>query len=590
MMGFPNNVLQKTTPFTLPSPLRHSHKRPLSSGGPPGRAAAFPSYTDVPTLSPKIKLLCEILATTPSSTVESSLDDSGVRVTPEDVEEVLKLSYSHPATAVKFFRWSGHRHSPYSWNLMVDLLGKNLLFDAMWDSVKSMLNERLLSLATFASSSGATSPPGGQERRSSRSIRCAICRDGRTVDAKALFDRAKAEIRPDADTYAILLEGWENEVDAGNGRRTFSEMVADVGWDPRNVPAYDSFLTALVRAPSPVGGVSEAMKFLEIMTEERCSPGPKFFRTALGELVRLSDARGALALWESMVRRHACYPDTGMYNEMIALQCYVGQVELGMRFFEEMVFYPALPDAQTYNVLLKFLLKGKKLGDAAMVFKEMMRNECPLDETNCHLAMRAFLDAGEVEAAIGVWKFMLKNGSLSLEEAANRMVVGLRDCGRLPEACRYSDDAIERGIKLYSSTLSKLKGSLQKLGKMGERVSAAAGRAGAVPSHGKQVKAARPAPQKKDGSQVAASDKKGGERPPEKDRKKDVPHPRMQFDDQHRVEKAKRRAVVNQSEARNRVELFRHLPQYVHGTQLPDLESKFFQIDPMHSAVYKSHC
>ncbi|KAK1301544.1 hypothetical protein QJS10_CPB12g00258 [Acorus calamus] len=88
-------------------------------------------------------------------------------------------------------------------------------------------------------------------------------------------------------------------------------------------------------------------------------------------------------------------------------------------------------------------------------------------------------------------------------------------------------------------------------------------------------------------SQVAASDKKGGERPPEKDRKKDVPHPRMQFDDKHRVEKAKRRAVVNQSEARNRVELFRHLPQYVHGTQLPDLESKFFQIDPMHPAVYK---
>ncbi|KAJ6796057.1 translation initiation factor eIF-2B subunit delta-like [Iris pallida] len=61
----------------------------------------------------------------------------------------------------------------------------------------------------------------------------------------------------------------------------------------------------------------------------------------------------------------------------------------------------------------------------------------------------------------------------------------------------------------------------------------------------------------------------------------------MQFDDKHRVEKAKRRAVVNQFEARNRVELFRHLPQYVYGTQLPDLESKFFQLDPMHPSVYK---
>ncbi|KAJ6765068.1 TRANSLATION INITIATION FACTOR EIF-2B [Salix koriyanagi] len=97
--------------------------------------------------------------------------------------------------------------------------------------------------------------------------------------------------------------------------------------------------------------------------------------------------------------------------------------------------------------------------------------------------------------------------------------------------------------------------------------------------------------QKKDApppaSSIAVSDRKGVERSMEKERRKDIPAPRMQFDDKSRVEKAKKRAVVNQSEARNRVELFRHLPQYEHGTQLPDLESKFFQLDPMHPAVYK---
>jgi len=107
----------------------------------------------------------------------------------------------------------------------------------------------------------------------------------------------------------------------------------------------------------------------------------------------------------------------------------------------------------------------------------------------------------------------------------------------------------------------------------------------------KQGKAVKPPPQKKDATQViaaaTASEKKAGDRFPEKDRKKDAPPPRMQYDDKHRVEKAKRRAVVNQFEARNRVELFRHLPQYVHGTQLPDLESKLFQLEPMHPSVYK---
>ncbi|CAA6671416.1 unnamed protein product [Spirodela intermedia] len=103
-----------------------------------------------------------------------------------------------------------------------------------------------------------------------------------------------------------------------------------------------------------------------------------------------------------------------------------------------------------------------------------------------------------------------------------------------------------------------------------------------------QSKIGKPSLQKKDSTQVSSiPEKKGTDRVLEKDRKKDVPPPRMQFDDKSRVEKAKRRAVVNQSEARNIVELFRHLPQYVHGTQFPDLEAKFFQLDPMHPSVYK---
>lgn len=109
---------------------------------------------------------------------------------------------------------------------------------------------------------------------------------------------------------------------------------------------------------------------------------------------------------------------------------------------------------------------------------------------------------------------------------------------------------------------------------------------GSVPSNAKQAKGAKAPSQKKDGASVApsvaASEKKGADRPSEKDRKKDVPHPRMQFDDEQRVEKAKKRALVKQTEARSRVELFRHLPQYEHGTQLPDLEAKFFRLDPKH--------
>ncbi|XP_007036420.2 PREDICTED: translation initiation factor eIF-2B subunit delta [Theobroma cacao] len=97
--------------------------------------------------------------------------------------------------------------------------------------------------------------------------------------------------------------------------------------------------------------------------------------------------------------------------------------------------------------------------------------------------------------------------------------------------------------------------------------------------------------QKKDAppvaSSVATSERIGVDRPAEKERKKDVPPPRMQFDDESRVGKAKRRSVLNQTEARNSIELFRHLPPHKNGTQLPYLESKFFELHDKHPAVYK---
>jgi translation initiation factor eIF-2B subunit delta len=84
-----------------------------------------------------------------------------------------------------------------------------------------------------------------------------------------------------------------------------------------------------------------------------------------------------------------------------------------------------------------------------------------------------------------------------------------------------------------------------------------------------------------------ASDNRTGERHPERDQKKDAPQPRMQFDDAHRVEKAKRRSVVNQSETQKRVEFFRHLPPYTPSTLLSDLESKSFLLDAIHPSIYK---
>ncbi|KAL9266559.1 Translation initiation factor eIF2B subunit delta-like protein [Drosera capensis] len=186
-------------------------------------------------------------------------------------------------------------------------------------------------------------------------------------------------------------------------------------------------------------------------------------------------------------------------------------------------------------------------------------------------------------------------------------IAGAADLGPVANAGNTAvanENAIGSSAEIRSDKLANSKSAKEKTSKAerralqeSQRAAKAAARAesGKAPiaasaevgtaANAKQPKTAKTL--NKDTASVVASEKKGSDHQSEKDRKKDVPHPRMQFDDISRVEKAKKRAVVKRTEARNRVELFRHLPQYEHGTQLPDLESKFFQLDQMHPAVYK---
>lgn len=450
-------------------------------------APEFPTYKEASDPPPhKIRLLCDILARPDFE--DAVLDEAKVSVTSADVEQVLRFSYAHPRAAVAFFRWAGHRHlghehSPYSWNLVVDILGKNRLFDPMWDTVRSMQSQRLLSLATFASvfSSLAASPGGSplkafvdmprygmtRDTPALNSLLSALCRANRLDDARAAIPVARAEagVRPDADSYAILLEGCEAANDPRVAREVFDEMVHPhaIGFDPNNVPAYDSFLATLVSSDSPTA-LPEAMEYLAVLNRRGCSPGEKFFRAALAAHLEARELHGAMVLWNDFVVRRGLIPDMEMYNTMIMLQGSLGNAEVILDYLDDMTINGVFPDTNTYNMALQFFLKRRKLREAATVLREMLKNECWPNEGNCSLALRMFLDTRDWEMGIRIWKCMAENGLPPLEESGNMFVSKLKD-DRLPEACKYAEDMIDRGIKLSSSTLAKLKHCLLKIKK-----------------------------------------------------------------------------------------------------------------------------
>ncbi|CAK9150626.1 unnamed protein product [Ilex paraguariensis] len=286
--------------------------------------------------------------------------------------------------------------------------------------------------------------------------------DGNTHQAMEFLGIARYMIRPDEDTYAILLEGWANEGNVISATQTFAEMLMEIGWDPRNVSAYDTFLTTVIKGPD---GIGEAMKFFAAMKERQCYPGMNFLKAAIEECERKGDGKDALLLWEAMVGGQGCKPDTEMYNSMITVQCHVMDSALAKRLLDEMVYNGAFPDSQTYNVLFHFVIKNRRLNEASPIFTEMIKNECVPSHSNCSLAVRIFMEGGDPHMAIKIWKCMIGNYKSDLKETGNLLVVGLLDDNRVPEAVKYAVDMIDRWIKLDSSTLSKLKQSLTYAGK-----------------------------------------------------------------------------------------------------------------------------
>ncbi|KAI4314600.1 hypothetical protein L6164_027489 [Bauhinia variegata] len=395
--------------------------------------------------------------------IESALSSTGIHPSPEIIHEVLTLSYNYPFSALKFFRWAGRlqKHSAYAWNLMVDLLGKNQLFEPMWGAIRSMKQEGVLSIATFVSVFGSYYTAGRFNEAvmsfdlmdrygiqpdviAVNSLLSAICReDNQTSRALELFEKIKGKIPPDGDTYAILLEGWEKEGNPAKAKSTFGEMVVRIGWSPKNVSAYDAFLRTLVSELQ----IDEAIKFLKVMKEHNCFPGLKFFTTALDNMIKQNDSVNAIPLWNIMMGS-GVVPTLEMYNAMISLLCN-NQIDHAFQLLDQMVFQDAFPDFLTDNMIFECLVKNKKVRETGRFFIEMIKNEWPPTHSNCVAAITMLYDCDDPEAAHEIWSYMLENHVKPLDESANELLIGLCNLGRLSELRRCAEEMLDRKINMF---------------------------------------------------------------------------------------------------------------------------------------------
>lgn len=447
-------------------------KLPPSSSPPLAKSPRLPVHLDAPDISPAAKTVCKVLVRASPNDVEAALSATGVVPSTELVQEVLRVSYNYPSSAIKFFRWARQlaKQSAYSWNMMVDLLGKNELFDQMWNAIRTMREEKVLSLPTFVSVFGSYCSAGRfkdaiksfevmdrydveKDVVAVNSLLSAICtEENQTSKAWEFFKKHKEKIPLDGDSYAILLEGWEKDGNVEKAEVTFDEMVKRVGWNPENVSAYDAFLITLVRR----GQSAEAVKVLLEIKNNGCSPGLKFLSNALDSLINQNDATHAILLWDIVVGS-GLVPNLIMYNAIIGLLSEKGKIEDSFRLLDAMVFHGAFPNSLTYNLIFSCLIKNKKVKEASQFFREMVKNECPPTPSNCAAAITMLFDGYDPETAIDIWNFMVDNNIKPMDASANALLIGLCDLDRLTEVRRFADDMLDQRIGISESTMKFLR-------------------------------------------------------------------------------------------------------------------------------------
>lgn len=412
----------------------------------------------------RVGVIWDILSRAPSADVDSALSRCGIIPTTDLVDSILALSYSSPAGAIKFFRWSGLslNHTPCSWNLMVDILGRNCLFEPMWDAIRSMKHHSALSLSTFVSAFSAyCSASRFKEAVMSFDVmdRYGVPQDSLAVNslisalfqnpdplssqtAADFFDRIKSRVPPDPDTFDILLQGWERTSNVSRAKNTFGEMVIRVGWEAATMSSFEAFLMTLIRGEQP----DEAIKFLQVMKNNNRLPGINFFASALNVFIDHNDSVHALALWEIMVFQGGLVPNRVMCNTIISQLCKSDMIQDAYNVLDGMTLNGVFPDSLPYNTIFKCLIQNKRVHDAGSFFNEMRKNEQLPSPSNCASAIRMFFSEYDPIMAMEVWDYMLKEHVSPTDDAANELLIGLKDLGRLSEVRYHRNSCLTRGL------------------------------------------------------------------------------------------------------------------------------------------------
>ncbi|XP_061365865.1 pentatricopeptide repeat-containing protein At1g71060, mitochondrial-like [Gastrolobium bilobum] len=426
--------------------------------------------------NPDAERICKILSNRRDCSVDVSLGDVPVEMSPELVVEVLNKLSNAGVLALSFFRWAekqkGFKHSTESFHALIEALGKIRQFKMIWNLVDDMKRRKLLTTDTFAFIARryarvrkVKEAVEAFEKMEQYGLKPQVSDFNRLIDvlckskcvekAQEVFDKMRhTRLVPDVKSYTILLEGWSQQQNLLRVNEVCREMK-DEGFEP-DVVTYGIIINAYCKAKK----YDEAIGFYHELQARNMRPSPHIYCTLINGLGSDKRLDEALEFFEKS-KASGFAPETPTYNALVGAYCWSMQMDDACRVVGEMKTCGIGPNSRTYDIILHHLIKARRTEEAYSVFQRMSRElRCEPTVSTYEIMVRMFCNEGRLDMAMAVWDQMKAKGILPGMHMFSRLISDLCHESKLHEACKYFQQMLDVGIRPPAQMFSTFKQAL----------------------------------------------------------------------------------------------------------------------------------
>ncbi|XP_074580089.1 uncharacterized protein LOC141836486 [Curcuma longa] len=383
------------------------------------------------------------------------------------INTILKRFSNDWFPAFGFFRWAGARagfkHSPISYDMMVDILGKCKQFDVMWSLINEMVClGGLVSLTTMTKVMRRLAGAGrwGDAIKTFKSIESfgvrkdtiamnalldTLCKEKSVKHARDAFLELKDEVQPNASSFNTLIHGWSKARKIEEAIRTIEEMR-----EFSYTPCVISY-TSLIEGYCLEKNFRMASAILNEMRVHGCQPNVVTYTIIMHSLAKAKEIQEALLVFE-MMKDAGCAPDTSFYNSLIFLMGKSGKLRDAHHIFEQMCKDGISPDVTTFNTLISTSCDYSEAGNALKILFSMQEFDCKPDIKTYTPLLKLCCKWKWVRILLYLLGHMFKK-DISLDSSTyNLLVLGLCRNGKTEQSCLFFEKMVMTGFTPKQNT------------------------------------------------------------------------------------------------------------------------------------------